>query len=183
MSGQKLCDGLLKSLGRTNPFALPRIDRVVVNTGVGKRAVAGGKKVLEPLVKDLARITGQQPVVRPARKSVASFKLREGMPAGLMVTLRGKAADDFLTRLIRLTLPRMRDFRGIPLRSIDEGGNLTIGISEQTIFPETDEDPTGISFGFEITIVTTAQNREEAETLFRLMGFPLQGDQRQTTDN
>lgn len=160
-------------LGETNPFALPRIDRIVVNAGVGKRVVAEGKKALEPIARDLARITGQHPSVRPARKSVASFKLREGAPAGFVVTLRGRRAEDFLTRLIRVALPRTRDFRGVSPAVLDARGNLSIGIREQTVFPEAAMEPTGVIFGFEITIVTTAKNRKEGEALFRAIGFPL----------
>src|SRR3989344_1058061 len=164
---------LSERLGETNPFALPRIDRIVVNAGVGKRVVAEGKKSLEPIERDLARITGQRPAVRPARKSIASFKLREGVPAGIMVTLRGRRAEDFLTRLIRIALPRTRDFRGVSPATLDARGNLNIGIREQTVFPEAAMEPTGVLFGFEITIVTTAKNRKEGEALFRAIGFPL----------
>lgn len=168
---------LQKKLGRTNILSLPRVDRVTVNIGVGRRVVAEGQKALEPLISDLARITGQKPSTRPARKAVASFKLREGLPAGLVVTLRGKRAEDFLTRLIRIALPRTRDFRGIPLGSIDSGGNLNIGIREQLIFPEATLHASGIVFGMQVTVVTTAKNRKEAEELFRVMGFPLQPSQ------
>jgi large subunit ribosomal protein L5 len=122
----------------------------------------------------LARITGQKPALRPARKSVDSFKLREGQTAGVVVTLRGKRAADFLTRLVRVVLPRTRDFRGIPRTSLDGAGNLSIGIREQIVFPDAAVEPTGILFGLQVTVVTTARNREEAEAFFRLKGFPLQ---------
>ena len=161
-------------LGDVNAMALPRVKRVVVNVGVGRRVVAEGKKSIEPIVLDLSRITGQKPSIRPAKKSVASFKLREGLPAGLVVTLRGKRAEDFLERLIRVALPRTRDFRGIPLKSIDETGNLSLGIREQIVFPEAAADSTGLLFGLEVTVVTTAANREDAEAFYRLLGFPLQ---------
>lgn len=164
---------LTERLGRSNVLSLPRVDRVIVNVGVGKRVVASGKGSLEPLVKDIARITGQKPVFRIARKAIASFKLREGLPAGIYVTLRKKRAEDFLQRLIRIALPRTRDFQGIPLSALDESGNLNIGIREQTIFPEAAADPTGVIFGLQITVVTTAEDRREAEELFRILGFPL----------
>lgn len=177
MANQKqttIISELTKFLGRTNVLSLPCLDRVVVNTGVGRKVVSEGPKALEPLVRDLSRICGQKPAVRPARKAVASFKLRQGLPAGLVVTLRGKRAEDFLIRLIRVALPRMRDFRGIPLSAVDQNGNLNIGIREQTIFPEAAVDPTGVLFGFQVTVLTTAKSREEAERFYRLMGFPLQ---------
>lgn len=164
---------LAERVGRSNVFSLPRIDRVVVNVGVGKRVVASGKGSLDPLVKDVTRITGQKPVFRVARKAIASFKLREGLPVGIYVTLRKKRAEDFLQRLIRVALPRTRDFQGIPMSALDASGNLNTGIREQTIFPEAASDPTGIIFGMQMTVVTTARNRKEAEELFRLLGFPL----------
>jgi large subunit ribosomal protein L5 len=164
---------LRQSTGRENVHALPRIKRVVVNAGIGKRVASDGKKIIEDIEKDLARITGQKPAVRSARKSVASFKVREGAPVGLMVTLRGKRAEDFLTRLIRVALPRMRDFRGIKRSAVDSSGNLNIGIPEQTVFPEAAEDPTGINFGFQVTVVSTAENRKEGEEFYRSLGFPL----------
>lgn len=163
----------MESTGRTNIHATPYIQRVIVNTGIGKKVSSEGKKVIEAIEKDLARITGQKPAIRMAKKSIATFKLREGTPVGLVVTLRGKRADEFLTRLIRVAFPRMRDFRGIKLSSVDESGNLNIGIVEQTVFPEVAEDPTGVLFGFQVNVVSTARNREEGEQLFRSLGFPL----------
>lgn len=165
---------LASIIGKEHPLSLPRISYVIVNVGVGRRVVAEGEKALEPIVYDLMRITGQKPAVRPARKSVASFKLRKGQAAGLIVTLRGKRARDFITRLIRIALPRTRDFRGIRLSGIDGRGNLNIGIREQTVFPEAARDPTGALFGLQVTIVTTARNRREAEAFYRFLGFPLQ---------
>lgn len=167
---------LKKEMNEQNLLALPRIERVVVNAGVGKRVVAEGEKVLEPIIKDLSRITGQKPAVRPARKSVASFKLRQGVPAGLVVTLRGRRAQDFLDRLVRTALPRTRDFRGIPSSSVDESGNLNIGIREQTIFPEAAHQPTGVLFGLQVTVVVDAQDRDEAMAIYRLLGVPFQKD-------
>ena len=170
---KKTREKLAEKTGRTNLHAGPTIDRVIINVGIGRRIVAEGKKAMEPIIKDLQRITGQKPVVRPAKKSIASFKLREGQPAGLVVTLRGKRAEDFLTRLVRVAMPRMRDFRGIKRSAIDAGGNLHIGISEQIVFPETAEEPTGILFGFQVTVVTTAKNRDEGLMLFTQLKFPI----------
>jgi len=166
-----------ETVGRSNPNAVPRIERVIINVGTGRRVNADGKKAIEPVEKDLMRITGQKPVIRKAKKSVASFKLREGQAAGVMVTLRGRRAEDFLTRLVRIALPRTRDFRGIKRSAVDEGGNMHIGITEQTIFLETVNEPTGVLFGMQVTVVTTARNKEEGEALFTQLGFPLQKDE------
>lgn len=154
-------------------LAAPRIRKIVVNASVGRLLVQQGEKALEPLVKDLLRITGQKPALRPAKKSVSAFKIRRGMPVGLVVTLRGKRAHDFFSRLMLLALPRLRDFRGIDPKTIDAKGNLTVGIREQTAFLEAAADPTGVLFGFEATVVTTARSKEEAEKFFRLLGVPL----------
>jgi len=165
---------LLLELGKENSFAVPRIVKVSVNASVGKLVVSQGEKALEPIVKDLARICGQQPVLRKAKKAEAAFKVRQGMPLGVGMTLRGARAEDFIARLVLVALPRMRDFRGIPLKAIDEHGNLTIGIKEHTAFPETAESASGAPFGFEVTVVTTAKGPRDAELFFRKLGFPLQ---------
>ena len=148
----------------------PKVEKVIVSVGVGSTK---DKKKIETIIDRLTKITGQKPLARPAKKSIATFKLREGQTTGIVVTLRGKRAEDFLTRLIRIALPRTRDFRGIKLSALDSGGNLNIGIMEQTVFPETSEDPTGALFGFQVNVVTTARNRKEGEILFRGLGFPL----------
>jgi large subunit ribosomal protein L5 len=149
----------------------PRIEKVVVNMGVGE-----GKenpKILDAAVHDLSQITGQRPVITKARKSVASFKLREGMSIGCKVTLRGERMYDFLDRLFNVALPRVRDFRGISPRSFDGRGNFTIGIKEQLIFPEIDYAKVEKILGMDIVIVTTAKTDEEARELLTLMGMPF----------
>ena len=173
LKDKKAMASMAEAIGRKNAHSLPRIDRVIINAGVGRRVVSEGKKALEPVMVDLARITGQKPSMRAAKKSIATFKLREGQTTGIVVTLRGKRAEDFLTRLIRVALPRTRDFRGLKPSALDDSGNLNIGITEQTVFPEAAEDPTGALFGFQVNVVTTARNREEGEILFRGLGFPL----------
>lgn len=162
---------LREKLGRTNVLSLPRVEHVVVATGVGKHAKEG--KFLEHVETGLTLLTGQKPVWTLAKKSVAGFKLRKGAVAGVRVTLRGKRMQDFLQRLIHIVLPRARDFRGIPIQSIDRSGNLTIGIREATAFPEVDPQKVETVFGLQVTVVTTARNRDEAQTLFEGLGFPL----------
>lgn len=173
LNDKKIQEALAERVGRTNPHATPGIERIVVNAGIGRRVVSEGKKAIEPVMLDLKRITGQKPTIRIAKKSIASFKLREGQPTGVVVTLRGKRAEDFMTRLIRVALPRTRDFRGISRTALDDAGNLNIGIPEQTVFPETAVDATGAVFGLQVTIVTTARDRKEGEALFEALGFPL----------
>jgi large subunit ribosomal protein L5 len=168
---KKTFEELKGSLGYTNTMQAPRVIKVVISTGIGK--IADPKKVA--LIQDrLARITGQKAAPRGAKKSVASFKVREGDVVGYQVTLRGERMRDFLDKLIHIALPRMRDFRGLKHAAIDELGNITIGIQEHTIFPETaDEDQRDV-FGFALTIVTTARGKEEAEAFLRYLGIPLQ---------
>lgn len=165
---------LQEALKTTNPHALPRITAVVVASGVGKHRAEG--KFLEDVEKGLTLLTGQKPAARPTRKSIAGFKIREGQVGGLMCTLRGRRMEDFLARLLRVALPRVRDFRGIPLKSIDARGSLTIGIREASAFPEVDPATVETPFGLQITIVTSAQSREEGLALFRALGFPLAGE-------
>jgi large subunit ribosomal protein L5 len=165
---------LKKEMGVDSDLAVPRIIKVVVNIGTGR--FSKEEQVLESLGKALSLVTGQKPEVRPARKSIASFKIRQGAPVGYRVTLRGKKMYDFLDRLINIALPRTRDFRGIDLKSIDERGNLTIGVKEHTIFPELTAQNIKIIFGLEITVVTNAKEKEKAINLFRLLGFPLKNE-------
>lgn len=162
---------LRKQFDIANVMAVPRITKIVVNTGTGK--MTKEEKTLEKIEKDLALITGQKAAERKARKSVASFKLREGSPVGYAVTLRGARMYDFLDRLISLALPRSKDFRGIGLSSVDQAGNLNIGIKEHNIFPEVHIENLKDIFGLQVTVVTNAQNRERGMELFRLMGVPL----------
>lgn len=162
---------LMEHFAYSNVMAVPRLEKIVINMGVGE-----GKdnvKLLDAAVKDLALISGQKPVVTKAKKSVASFKLREGMSIGCKVTLRGERMYDFLSKLINVALPRVRDFRGISPRSFDGRGNYTLGLKEQQIFPEIKYDEVEKVQGMDITIVTTAKSDEEAKELLRLIGMPF----------
>ncbi len=162
---------LAKRLGRSNPLSLPRLEKIVVNMGVGK--ALQDKKYLEEAVDALSLITGQKPVVTRARKSVAAFRVRRGMPIGCMVTLRRKRMYEFLDRLISLALPRVRDFRGLNPRAFDGHGNYNLGLSEQFVFPELNPDRYSRPQGMNITIVTTTDNDEEARLLLQLLGMPF----------
>jgi len=163
-------DALKGELGYTNVMQAPRIVKVVVSTGVGK--IQDKQKI--KLIEDrLAKITGQKTSPRPAKKSIASFKLREGDIIGYQATLRGPRMHDFLYKLIHLALPQTRDFRGLKVSAIDEMGNYSLGIKEHTIFPETADEDIKDVFGFAITIVTTAKTKKEAEALLRHVGLPL----------
>jgi large subunit ribosomal protein L5 len=166
--------GQLKDeLGLINVMQVPRLDKVVVNMGVGD-AVKDGR-MLDAAVEDLTVISGQKPVVTKARKSIAGFKLREGMPIGVKVTLRGNRMWEFYDRLVTLALPRIRDFRGMDPRAFDGTGNYTMGVTEQLIFPEIDYDKVLLVRGMDITIVTTAKTDDEGRALLAALGFPLQG--------
>jgi len=161
---------LAETFGYTSPMQSPRISKIIVSSGVGKKR---DKKQLEVIEDRLAKITGQKPARRAARLSIASFKLREGDTVGLQVTLRGARMYDFLDRLIHIALPRTRDFRGLSPSAIDEMGNITLGLRENTIFPETGDENLKDVFGLAITLVTTASSREEAEAFLRHLGLPL----------
>ena len=160
-----------------NNMQAPRIEKVVVSTGTGK---IDDKKKIELIENRLARITGQKPSPRPARMSIASFKLREGDIVGYQVTLRGAQMHSFLDKLVNLALPQTRDFRGLKTTAIDEMGNITLGIKEHTIFPECAEEELKDVFSLAITIVTTAKSKEEAEALLRHVGLPLQKQEVET---
>jgi large subunit ribosomal protein L5 len=164
----------MKELGFGNPMQVPRLDKIVVNMGVGE--AARDAKVLDGAIADLATITGQQPLVTKARKSIASFKLRAGMSIGAKVTLRGDRMWEFLDRLLATALPRIRDFRGLDPKAFDGRGNYTIGLTEQLVFPEVDYDKVDAVRGMDITVVTTADDDEEGRALLRALGFPLQGE-------
>jgi len=155
----------------TNRLAVPKLTKIVVNVGVGE-AVAD-KKVLDDIVKNIASITGQRPVMTHARKSISNFKLREGMPIGCKVTLRGKIMYEFLDRLINLALPRTRDFQGVSDKGFDGRGNYTLGITEHSIFPEIDTDNLDRIHGMDISFVTTASNDEQAYQLLKHFGMPF----------
>jgi large subunit ribosomal protein L5 len=154
-----------------NPMAVPKIEKVVLNMGMGE-AIANAK-ILDTAVEELTTITGQKPVVTKAKKSIASFKLREGQSIGTMVTLRGEKMYEFLDRLINIALPRVRDFRGVPTKSFDGRGNYTLGVRDHLIFPEIDAGKVDKSKGMNITIVTTAKNDELARSLLRELGMPF----------
>jgi large subunit ribosomal protein L5 len=162
---------LKERLGYNNPMRLPRLDKIVVSIGLGE--AISNPKVLEAAERDLASISGQHPVITRAKKSIAAFKLREGMPIGLMVTIRGKRMYEFFSRLVDVVLPRFRDFRGVSMDSFDSQGNYSLGIKEQLVFPEIDYDKVDKVRGLQITIVTTAPNNEEARCLLELMGMPF----------
>lgn len=162
---------LQKELGIKNVFALPKIEKVIINVGLG-RAVKD-EKFLELVLRDLTLISGQKPKTTLAKKSIANFKTRQGMVIGAMVTLRGQRMRDFISRLINSALPRTRDFRGISDRSLDKNGNLTIGIKEHIVFPEIKGEEIKNIFGFEITIVIKAKNSKEAIALYKFLGFPI----------
>lgn len=161
---------LAENFGYTSTMQGPRVSKVIVSTGVGKKR---DKKQLEVIEDRLAKITGQKAAPRAARISIASFKVREGDTVGLQVTLRGARMYDFLDKLVHIALPRTRDFRGLSAKAIDDMGNMTIGIKENTIFPETSDEDLKDVFGLAITIVTTAKSKAEAEAFFRHLGFPL----------
>ena len=173
---------MMKKFNYKSQMAVPKIAKVVVNAGFGRMVSAGvskdKEKIQENIVQVLSSITGQKPTLRPAKKSIAAFKLREGIPIGAMVTLRKKRMYDFLEKLIWVVLPRMRDFRGIVLKSFDENGNLAIGFKEYVPFPEVLLEREKMVFGLEVIVNTTSKNKEEGVELLRLMGFPLQKDSR-----
>jgi large subunit ribosomal protein L5 len=170
---QEAFKALKEAFGYTSTMQGPRITKVAVSSGVGKKR---DKKQLEIIEDRLARITGQKAAPRAAKQSVASFKVREGDTVGLQVTLRGARMYDFLDKLIHIALPRTRDFRGLKVSAIDDMGNMTLGIKENTIFPETSDEDLKDVFGLAITVVTTAKNKVEAEAFFRHLGFPLTVD-------
>ncbi len=168
---KEIAPALMKELELTNPMAVPRLHKVVVNMGVGE--ATQNAKVMDPAVNELAQITGQKPVVTKAKKSIAAFKVREGMPIGCMVTLRGDRMYEFMDRLLNLALPRVRDFRGVSTKSFDGRGNYTLGLRDQLIFPEIDYSKVERQKGMNVTIVTTAKSDDEARALLKHMGMPF----------
>jgi len=167
----EILDQLASDLGLSNVMEVPRFEKVVINMGVGRATQQ--QSLLDGAVRDLETITGQRPVVTRARRSIASFKLREGNAIGCMVTLRGDRMWEFLDRLISLAIPRIRDFRGLPSRSFDGHGNYTFGVTEQLIFPEIDYDKIDSVRGMDITIVTTARTDAAGRALLDAFGFPF----------
>ena len=168
---KEIAPALAKEFDIKNPMAVPRIEKIVVNMGVGE-AIANAK-VLDTAVEELRSITGQKPVITKAKKSIASFKLRQGMNIGTMVTLRGERMYEFLDRLISVALPRVRDFRGISGKAFDGRGNYTLGIREQLIFPEIDFNKVDKTRGMNISIITTAKTDEQSRALLKALGMPF----------
>jgi large subunit ribosomal protein L5 len=167
---------LQQELGLRNVMQVPRLEKIVLNTGVGAAAQPGGQSLLDGAVADLTTITGQKPVVTRAKKSIAGFKLREGQPIGVKVTLRGDRMWEFFDRLVSLAIPRIRDFRGMSPDSFDGRGNYTFGVTEQLIFPEIDYDKIDTVRGMDVTIVTSGRTDEEGRALLRALGFPFRRD-------
>jgi len=162
---------IAKEFGIKNPMAIPRLEKIVINMGMGE-AIANAK-ILDTAADELKSITGQKPVITKAKKSIASFKLRQGMPIGVMVTLRGDRMYEFMDRLVSVALPRVRDFRGVSPKAFDGRGNYTIGVREQLIFPEIDFNKVDKLRGMNISIVTTARNDELARALLKALGMPF----------
>ena len=169
----EVAPALMKEFGYKSVMQIPKIDKVVVNVGCGE--ARENAKILDNVVRDLAQITGQKPVITKARKSIANFKLRENMPIGAKVTLRGEKMWEFLDRLFNVALPRVRDFRGISADAFDGRGNYALGIKEQLIFPEIEYDKIDKIRGMDIVVCTTAQTDEEARELLKLVGAPFAG--------
>lgn len=163
--------GLKETFGWVNVMQTPTIEKVVVSVGVGKMTKDKGK--VELVADRLAKITGQKPVMRGAKKAIASFKTRVGDPVGYQVTLRGKRAEDFLNRLIHIALPRTKDFKGISMSGLDDMGNYTLGIKEHTVFAETTDEELKDVFGMAVTVVTTAKDKKEAQAYLTHLGFPF----------
>jgi large subunit ribosomal protein L5 len=172
---EELVSQLKDELGLANVMQVPKPVKVVVNMGTGD--APRDAKIIEGATKDLTTITGQKPAVRRARKSLATFKLREGMPVGVATTLRGDRMWDFLDRLLSIVLPRIRDFRGLAQRSFDGQGNYSFGVTEQLVFPEIDYDDIDATRGMDITIVTSAKTDEEGRALLQALGFPFRQQQ------
>jgi len=163
--------GLLREFSYANPMQVPRLEKIVVNIGLGE--ALKNPKAMDAAVGDLAAVTGQRPVVTRARRSIAQFRLRAGNPIGVFVTLRGERMWDFLERLVTVALPRIRDFRGLPGKSFDGRGNYTLGLREQLVFPEIDYDKVDRLRGMEVSIVTTARTDEESRKLLEQLGMPF----------
>ncbi len=168
---QEIAPALAKEFGYKNPMSIPRIQKIVLNMGLGE--AISNQKIIDVAVNELAVVTGQKPVVTKAKKSIAQFKLREGMSIGAMVTLRGDRMYEFLDRFISITLPRVRDFRGVSPKAFDGRGNYTVGLKDQLIFPEVDFGKVDKARGMNVCIVTTASNDEEARSLLRHFGMPF----------
>ncbi|MCB5230481.1 MAG: 50S ribosomal protein L5 [Candidatus Cloacimonas sp.] len=167
----EVIDALMKQFGYKNVHQVPKLEKISINIGVG--SATQNKALLDSAVKDLERITGRKPIITKAKKSISNFRLREGMPIGCKVTLRGEIMYEFFDRLISLTIPRIRDFKGVPLNSFDGRGNYTLGVKEQTIFTEIDIEKADVIRGLSITINTTARSDEEGRALLTELGMPF----------
>lgn len=168
---KEVIPAMKKEFGYKNDFAVPHIKKIVVNAGVGKSL--DNKKLLDQIVQDIAVITGQKPVLKLAKKSISSFKIREGIPVGVAVTLRGEKMYEFIDKLINIALPRVRDFRGLPGNSFDGRGNYSLGVREHYVFPEINADVASSVFGLQVTVVTDAKSDNEAKSLLINLGFPI----------
>ena len=171
---ERVSPRLMETFEFDNPYRVPRIEKVVVNVGMGE--ASKNPKVLDTVVDELAKITGQKPVVTRARKSISNFGIREDMPVGAKVTLRRARMYEFLDRLINVAMPRVRDFRGLPMRAFDGRGNYSIGVKEQVIFPEIEYDDVDAVHGMDIVLVTTTEKDDEAYALLKEMGMPFRGE-------
>jgi large subunit ribosomal protein L5 len=172
---KEVLPALMKEFSLVNPMAAPKLEKIVVNMGVGE--ATQNAKLIDPAVNEVTQITGQKPIVTKAKKSIAQFKVREGNPIGVMVTLRGDRMYEFFDRLVNIALPRVRDFRGVPTKSFDGRGNFTLGVRDQLIFPEIDYSKVEKMKGMNITIVTTAGNDDQARSLLKHMGMPFRQPQ------
>ena len=168
---KEVAPAIAKEFDIKNPMAIPRLEKVVINMGMGE-AIANAK-IRDTAADEVRAVTGQKPVVTKAKKSIASFKLRQGMPIGVMVTLRGERMYEFFDRLVSIALPRVRDFRGVSPKAFDGRGNYTLGVKEQLIFPEIDFNKVDKTRGMNISIVTTARNDEQARSLLKALGMPF----------
>jgi len=168
---KEVLPALMKEFSLDNPMAAPKLEKIVVNMGVGE--ATQNAKLIDPAANEVSQITGQKPIITKARKSIAQFKVREGNPIGVMVTLRGDRMYEFFDRLVNIALPRVRDFRGVPTKSFDGRGNFTLGVRDQLIFPEIDYSKVEKMKGMNITIVTTAGNDDQARALLKHMGMPF----------
>ena len=168
---REIAPAIAKEFGITNPMAIPRLEKIVINMGMGE-AIANAK-IIDTAADELRAVTGQKPVTTRAKKSIAAFKLRQGMPIGTMVTLRGERMYEFLDRLVSVALPRVRDFRGVSPKAFDGRGNYTLGIRDQLIFPEIDFNKVDKTRGMNISIVTTARDDEQARALLKALGMPF----------
>ena len=168
---KEVLPALMKEFSLENPMAAPKLEKIIVNMGVGE--ATQNAKLIDPAATEVGQITGQKPVITKARKSIAQFKVREGMPIGVMVTLRGDRMYEFFDRLVNIALPRVRDFRGVPTKSFDGRGNYALGVKEHIIFPEIDYDKAEAMLGMDIVVCTTAKTDVEAQALLRAFNFPF----------